>query len=232
MKKKTVILCCVAAVIVCAVGAVFLMHDGSQDQPPAREGFVDNGLGEPYFRKVPLSKMDFVGYGKYFNTTYTLLDYPINFEQMFVLPCDVHYYKSPGNKKPVLTIPAGTEITMFPEPSIGNSFFDGRQVGYGLRCWPDYREGWRYGQPFTNELIVDAFMGDAPKYYVKTSELGEVAGAFYDAYEDIFWDAIRVYDGEKSREGFVYWVTRYIDERLFENGVFCSYDLSPEPGLS
>ena len=238
--KKLLIPVCALVVIACAVGVFFLTRQ-EESEPALLADFVDNGLGEPYSQNVPVDEMRFLDYGKYFGKMYTLLDDGMRFVKTVALPCDVHYYAHPGDWWPVLTLKKGQEVYVLSFYGWLDDFVDNYDLGYGPRCWPDYREGWRYGQPFaTDDSHVDAIFGDDPKYYVKTEELEAVVGAFYDVNEDIvekkslFGDGFTMfskdfsecpYDEDDTRERFVWCVTRYIDERLFQNGVFCSRDM-------
>ncbi len=238
-RKKLLIPACVAVVIACAIGAFLLTRD-SNSGSAVLEGFVDNGLGELYSQGVPVDEMDLLTFGKYFGKMYPLPDDGLRYVKTVALPCDVHYYAHPGDWWPVLTLKKGQEVYVLSANGWLDDFVDNYDVGYGPRCWPDYRKGWRYGQPFaTDDSHVDAWFSEdpAPKYYVKTEELEAVVGAFYDVNEEIVLKKTEWFDmlskdfaecpyEEPSRERFVWCVTRYIDERLFQGGAFCSKDMS------
>lgn len=238
--KKILIPVCALVIIACAVGVFFLTRQ--EDREPALlADFVDNGLGEPYSQNIPLDEMNFLDYVKYLSKMYALPDDGLRYVKTVALPCDVHYYAHPGDWWPVLTLKKGQEVYVLSFYGWYDDFVDNYDLGYGPRCWPDYREGWRYGLPFaTDDRRVDGFFGDDTMYYVKTEELEAVVGAFYDVNEDIvekkslFGDGFTMfskdfsecpYDEDDTRERFVWCVTRYIDERLFQNGVFCSRDM-------
>ena len=123
------------------------------------ENFTDNGKNEPYARQIPLDEMDFQVYDDYFTKFSTLVQY--NYDRKISLPCDVEYYESKEDSEPILTLEKGTKVYVLPDNE--------RSIeGYGWCCWPDYEEGWRYGNPF---LTIDFtyISEEYPMYYVKSA---------------------------------------------------------------
>lgn len=210
MKKRVWLILAVLVVAVSAVAAVVLLRDDGADDL----GFEDNGKGEPYSQGIPLNEMDFNIYWREYlsGTIYTLLDY--GWEIHISLPCDVHYYAEKDGEC-VLTLPEGTEVTVFPggSPTV-------RTYGYGLICWPDYEKGWRYGQPFVTGDEEVRFMA-GPAYYVKTSELEAVAEAFYAVNEEI----LQKQGASRHADRYAKRITRYLDNELFDYGIFYSPEL-------
>ena len=86
------------------------------------------------------------------------------------LPDDLHYYASPDDKVPVLTLPKGTMVYL------SNQFAFQPNIGYGLLSFPTDRAGWRLAHPFWTE---DNRSLQGP-YYVKLHELMKVASERYD----------------------------------------------------
>ena len=167
--------------------------------------FVDNGKNEPYAQGVPLHEMDFEAYEDYFLNATTALGY--NYTREIELPCDVNYYASKEDSKPVLTLKKGTTVYVMSSNGIV-------PIGYGFQCWPDYEKGWRYGYTF---LKADfRFIPDgAEMYYVKSNELEKVVGAFYKANQKKLKNYYRESQYKKL-------VTQYIDESLYLGGAYLS----------
>lgn len=212
MKKVIVILLSVAviAAVLCAV----MLPRGEY----SRRGFKDNGLNEAYSRHVPLNEMNF--YDEYYTTHFRVATAPLKYFYLSVmeLPCDIHYYSSPDDSEPAFTLKKGESALIIHD----GAYFDyDDTIGYGLRCWPDYKEGWRYGLPFVSEeQNIQAWQNADKMYYVKTSELEEVAMAYYDDN----MEAGASFDFD-SKDDFIDWVIRFIDHRLYTEGVFRSNDL-------
>lgn len=170
-----------------------------------QKNFTDNQKQEPYSLRIPLEKMDFDVYKDYFTTISAPIEY--NYTQSIILPCDVEYYNSKKSQNPILTLKKGTKIYVIEES--GNS-----PIGYGLVCWPDYENGWRYGSPFlTENVVVDC--GDLPMYFVKSKQLKAVAKSFYNANIKIFGRSV-------TASEFSELYTSYIDRILYDKGVFCA----------
>lgn len=179
---------------------------GSADyKTEAEENFMDNGKDEPYACQIPLDEMDFHVYDDYFPKATAMI--LLNYDRKLSLPCDVEYYDSKENPVPILTLEKGTQVYVLPD--------DDRTIpGYGMCCWPDYEEGWRYGNPF---LTTDfTYIGEEyPMYYVKSAQLEKVVEVFYDNNLDSFGSSYR-------KEDYVRRTTQYIDQILYDNGAFIS----------
>jgi len=168
--------------------------------------FNNNQKGEPYSRNVPLDEMDFEVYAEYFPNIHALIDR--NYIKAIQLPCDVDYYLAPEDREPALTIKKGTWVNVIPDNANGFPI-----IGYGLQCWPDYIGGWRYGSPF--------YLGDVSTnlnrpamYYVKSSQLEKVAESFYNVNKkQLSPYKVSVFTAK---------IIGYIDEILYNNGVFCA----------
>ena len=175
-----------------------------------KEEFVDNGRNLPYSQNIPLSEMDFAWYRLYLPVGTTAYHY--GFVRKLALPCDIEYYRSKEDSSPTHTLTKGTEIYILPADD------NWQTIGYGMICWPDYEEGWRYGYPFTTTDFssLDSLPKTQPTYYVKTEQLLAVAEAFYKANNEIFSSAIDAYSIA---------VVLFIDIQLYKKGVFCSPDL-------
>ena len=172
-----------------------------------KRDFVSNHKAEPYFLNIPLDVMDFSIYDDYFCKNQTLVD--PNYTKHISLPCDIHYYGKKEDAEPVLTLRKGTTVYILP----GDTYMF-PTVGYGLQCWPDYENGWRYGHPFlTSNTTYDS--ATYPMYYVKTAQLEKVAKAFYKANT-------KQIKHEMSASKFVNYIVGYIDQILYDNGVFCA----------
>lgn len=89
--------------------------------------------------------------------------------------------------------------------------------GYGLRCWPDYDKGWRYGYPLLTEEF-EKLPENSKMYYVKSKELEKVATYLYRNSEQI--SAIPF-----TEEEYVQNIIQYIDVMLWRNGVYISNDI-------
>ena len=168
------------------------------------ENFTDNDKNEPYARQIPLDEMDFQVYDDYFPKIRAMILY--NYDRKISLPCDVEYYESKEDSEPILTLEKGTKVYVLPDNE--------RTIeGYGWCCWPDYEEGWRYGNPF---LTIDFtyISEEYPMYYVKSEQLEKVAEAFYESNRDSF-SSIR-------KKDYVRRTTQYIDQILYDNGAYIS----------
>ena len=211
--KRIIIILLAAAVIATCLCVILLPHSEY-----SQHNFTDNGLKEAYFRQVPLNEMDFNNEfrGKHFRVAINPISFP--YLSAIKLPCDIHYFSSPDDSEPVLTLKKGEKVLIVHE----NSYFVfDDTIGYGLRCWPDYKKGWRFGLPFVfEEQDINAWENADQMYYVKTSELEKIAQEYYDANID----AGTPLDCNLKSD-FVDWVTRFIDHRLYTEGVFCSKDL-------
>ena len=94
--------------------------------------------------------------------------------------------------------------------------------GYGFHSYPTYERGWRYAQPF---MLVDQQGEDykeLPYYFVKMKDLEVVLKEAVNSTE-IVAEAIK----QKNRplDEYIFNVTRFIDNRFYTKGVFCSPDL-------
>ena len=167
--------------------------------------FVDNGENEPYAQGVPLHEMDFAVYEDYFPDATSALGY--NYERKIELPCDINYYASKEDSKPVLTLKKGTSVYVMPKDYA-------IPIGYGLQCWPDYEKSWRYGYVFLTEDF-EYLLEDTEMYYVKSNELEKVADAFYQANQ-------KAYSKRYSARKFTKLITQEIDEVLYRNGAYLS----------
>ena len=180
------------------------------------KNFQDNGKGEPYSQKIPLSEMDFTPYMEaIFNKMVIAAGAP-NYTRKIVLPCDVEYYTDKTDKTPAVTLEKGT--TVYVLPSDDPDF----TIGYGMQCWPDYEKGWRYGQPFYKEEFKYGMMSryGQPWYYVKSNQLEAVAREF--CLVNNFYNRRHPYSPEKAG-------IEFIDRALYEYGAFCSPELGWMP---
>ena len=115
-----------------------------------KRDFVSNHKAEPYFLNIPLDVMDFSTYDDYFCKKQALID--PNYTKHISLPCDIHYYAMKDDTEPVLMLSEGTTVYILP----GDTYMF-PTIGYGLQCWPDYKNGWRYGHPFlTSDTTYDS----------------------------------------------------------------------------
>ena len=203
------------AVLIISLLTVFLA--GCRDAHAELEkNFQDNGKGEPYSQKVPLSEMDFTPYMEaIFNKMVIAAGSP-NYTREIVLPCDVEYYTAKTDKTPAVTLEKGT--TVYVLPSDDPDF----TIGYGMQCWPDYEKGWRYGQPFYKEEFKYGMMSryGQPWYYVKSKQLEAVAREF--CLVNNFYKSRNPYSPEKA-------MIEFIDRALYEYGAFCSPELGWMP---
>ena len=213
MKRSTKL---VAVALIISLLTVFLA--GCRDAHAELEkNFQDNGKGEPYSQKIPLSEMDFTPYMEaIFNKMVIAAGSP-NYTSEIVLPCDVEYYTDKTDKTPAVTLEKGTTVYVLPsdEPDLPT-------VGYGMQCWPDYEKGWRYGQPFYKEEFKYGMMSryGQPWYYVKSKQLEAVAREF--CLVNDFYKSRNPYSPEKAG-------IEFIDRALYEYGAFCSPELGWMP---
>ena len=169
--------------------------------------FVSNLKAEPYFLNIPLDAMNFSIYDDYFCKNQALID--PNYTKHITLPCDIHYYAKKDDTEPVLTLRKGTTVYILPGDT-----YTFPTVGYGLQCWPDYENGWRYGHPFlTSDITYDSVT--YPMYFVKSAQLEKVAKAFYKANT-------KQLKSQSSASKFVNNIVGYIDQILYDNGAFCA----------
>lgn len=172
-----------------------------------KRNFVNNRKNEPYFLNIPLDEMNFNVYAGYFSQNQTLID--PNYTKSISLPCDLDYYAQKDDAEPALTFQKGTTVYVLPSDTAAFP-----TIGYGLQCWPDYQSGWRYGHPFlTADISYDP--DTYPMYYVKTAQLKKVAQAFYKA------NTKQLTNYYLFSSEFADKTVGYIDQVLYENGVFC-----------
>ncbi len=171
--------------------------------------FKDNGKNEPYSQQVPLDQMDFSTYDQYLPDAVAAIKNDL--QRSVELPADVNYYASPDDgAKPVLTLKKGTTVFITCEDGMPYNTM------YGLTCFPDYKKGWRYGNPFVkDDFTYEDALAMSERYYVKTSELEQVAAAYYKANEKAFQQ-------EQTSEQYVTGVIQTKDLFLYTGGVFCS----------
>ena len=212
MKRSTKL---VAVALIISLLAFFLTS--CQDAHAELEkNFQDNGKGEPYSQKIPLSEMDFTPYMEaIFNKMVIAAGSP-NYTREIVLPCDVEYYTDKTDKTPAVTLEKGT--TVYVLPSDDPDF----TISYGMQCWPDYEKGWRYGQPFYKEEFKKGMISryGQPWYYVKSKQLEAVAREF--CLVNDFYKSRNPYSPEKAG-------IEFIDRALYEYGAFCSPELGWMP---
>ena len=181
------------------------------------KNFQDNGKGEPYSQKIPLSEMDFTPYVEELFTVMITDATAHNYTSEIDLPCDVEYYTAKTDKTPAVTLEKGTTVYVLPsdEPDLPT-------VGYGMQCWPDYEKGWRYGQPFYKEEFKKGMISryGQPWYYVKSKQLEAVAREF--CLVNNFYKYRNPYSPEKAG-------IEFIDRALYEYGAFCSPELGWMP---
>ena len=203
-RSKKVILLVLAILLAVAaiVGTIVWQHV----RPYSPYKFRPNKWEEPYSKNIPLDEMNFGEYGYYFRI-YASGAYPdmVNTVQ---LSCDVRYYAKPGDKEPVLTLQKGTTVVIaLPADE-----------GVGIRCWPDYQKGWRYGTPFPVEGSTED-TAERQMYYVRTKDLVKVAEVFADTN----W---RYFKGDfLTKHAAAKRLVLSIDVSLYQDGCFCSPDL-------
>jgi len=156
--------------------------------------------------------MDFDEYGYYFKKQLTA---PVGLDvyrtsNKTILPCDVEYYALKDDSEPILTLKKGTEVCICSEK-------EGIPIGYGLKCWPDYEKGWRYGYAFLTEDFED-LPENAQMYYVKSKQLEKVAIERYKDNKD-------VHGKFQTEKEYVQNVTQEIDRVLYLNGAYLSNNL-------
>lgn len=231
--KKWVILSCVAVVLIAAVlvgifvGKPLLRQREFEQNRKVQMELRNLDGTEPlsfYDEKTPLSQVEPNELTKVLPQAMAAIGYiqPEN-ARFLELPEDLHYYAQPdASGEPAATIPKGTIVTLY-EASEG--YFDSN-MGYSLGCYPDYQQGWRYGQMFVTEAKEgDAFyqaLEDCPYYYVQTKDLETIAAAFYDLHKEDT-DYLKQF---QNKDDFVYRCVRIVDQYLWNDGIFASPDLS------
>lgn len=211
MKKKNKWIIRILVVIVAfafsAILLILAMYDARYGYHYPNSDFVDNGKEEPYARNIPLHEMDFSIYTQYFPDAIAPISFAYN--EMVVLPCDVDYYEKKEDTEPALTLAKGTQICVRPDTTPSPMSL----TGYGLECWPDYEEEWRYGCPFITENVFYT-IEEHQKYYVKTEQLEKVARAWFQENIKYFRYYYTPWDAPKE-------MTQGIDRELYEAGAFC-----------
>lgn len=211
MKKKIKwsiqVLVIIIILTILALLFILVMYDYRYGYHYPTSDFVDNGKNEPYAQKVPLHEMDFSIYTQYFPDAIAANLSPCT--KMVVLPCDVNYYEKKEDTEPALTLTKGTQICVQPDTDPVPMAL----AGYGLECWPDYEEEWRYGCPFITENVFYTTEGQQ-KYYVKTAQLEKVAWTWFRDNIKYFRYHYTPWDAPKA-------MTQIIDRQLYEAGVFC-----------
>lgn len=235
--KKGVVFACVAVILVAAVAVGIFVGKPLLEQRQLEQQFTQNRhqLLEKenksasdslsfYDEKTPLSQVEPQEMKKLLPQAVAAIGYEQPEDaRLFALPEDLHYYdKADASGEPAVTIPKGTVVALYGDP-MG---WIGMEGGYGLACYPDYQQGWRYGQMLVAETgDYDAFYNawqKSPSYYVQTKDLETIAAAFYDLHkEDVGY--IGNYNG---KEDFVFKIVRQIDQNLYDTGYFLSPDLS------
>ena len=177
-----------------------------------KEEFVDNGRNLPYSQNIPLHEMDFFEYLLHLRSgpSVTL---PFETGTAVELPCDVEYYRRKDDAAPALTLKRGTIVYIAPK-----GFGRALTLQYGLTCWPDYEEGWRYGYPFVTEPFdsLETVTETGSMYYVKTDSLFQVIDT---------WFGMNQMNTEPFPNSRKKTYIGYIDKRLYTHGSFCSPDL-------
>lgn len=212
---KIVSVCAAFSLIVFIVTFIlFIRYDQKYGYHFPTEEFVPNQKNDPYAQEIPLYEMNFWEY---------LIDFPadaliyVEYNMMLTLPCNIDYYERKEDTTPALTLEKGTIVCLFP----GKGYPSKALVGYGMVCWPDYEEEWRYGCPFISEDIPyivwrygKNYVRAQTMYYVKSEQLEEVAGEFYKQNKDK-WDSMF------SLRAYRKFATQYIDRILYTDGDFC-----------
>ena len=176
------------------------------------ERFEDNGRAEqPYKLNIPLHEMDFEVYDYYFPKIMALPGSSTEPKVTLILPCDVDYYASKEDKKPILTLKKGTEV--YYTDSDGWT-----PPGYGFKCWPDYDKEWRYGFVFLTEGFEE-LPENAEMYYVKLKQLEKVAGEVYKRNKPLY---NHLYGSKRKT---VKEFTQHVDGVLWMNGAYLSNSL-------
>ena len=202
-REKTItgILCSIAVLVIAALLVILISHIRF------RKAFVlqDNLAAEQYEKKIPLHEMDLDCFSPYVTMDVPAVDQKVNFQ----LPEDIVYYREVnGKKEQALVLKKGTVVAY-------------QESFRGAVSFPTYEKGWRYAVPFLPEEYAAG--GTVPAayeehYYVKLSSLEKAARA---------WQRAGGMQYERNARKAVYRITRYIDARLYEKGIYLSPDLSP-----
>lgn len=194
------------------LGIIFLVlivvYDKNVGYHFQKYAFVGHGKVSPYVVGTPLHEMDLETYEDYFGIVALSYQEDMKISDRIELPCDVDYYARKEDAEPIVSLKKGTMVWIYQEEELTNA-----STGYGLVCWPDYEEEWRYGYPFLIE--EDTFeTTEQERYYVRTAQLEQVATAFY--YENIgtAWKVSTPWDFPKE-------VTQNIDRTLYYGGIYC-----------
>ena len=207
--KKLLIRICVILFIILSVGIVWWLQYTKHQY---RNLYIDSGKITPYSERVPLDEIDLDTYW-YVHGYSTLLLY--DYAELIEAPCDIEYYLKKDDTKPALTIKKGTPIYVLPEDKDFSS-----TIGYGLVCWPDYEDKWRYGYPFLTESTEYA-PETYTNYYVKKTQLQKIAKVFYKENQKQF-------RGYRSAPIFADMIIRNIDWSLYRKGIFCAPEIIPQ----
>ena len=201
-------------------------------EPPEwmEEYFKQNNKNEPYARGVPLDEMDFSEYWGYFITQSYAVQTDETQESVYLtLPCDVEYYLHKEDKTPAVVLKKGTEVVVGKNLPLDETMALFDMSGYGMRTWPGYEAGWRYGIPFRTRLdYVESLVG-AKRYYVKTQQLFEVANAYYNLIDPVdesnYEDFPEMLEYEKEKRAILpIHIALSIDRLLCNEGAFLSPD--------
>ena len=211
MKKKTKLFIVLGILVLLVV--IIVANNQPIEPNEYVKNFEDNGrTDQPYKLNIPLHEMDFEKYyGHYFTTMSAPIGGTSNKNYKVKLPCDINYYASKEDSEPTLTLKKGTEVYVDAKDNVIPI------IGYGLRCWPDYDKGWRYGYPFLTEEF-ESLPEDAKMYYVKSKELENFMAELYKNTEEFIKIAF-------TEEEYIQNTIQHIDQILWSNGVYISNDI-------
>lgn len=217
--KRLLRRCIVGVVIILFCSFICRMGHALYHNNQLHTQFSETENISPYQQEVPIEEIDLTVYNDYFPQVFALID--LNLTSNLETPVTLRYYTEIPTKDTAAAfeIAKGTTIIAIPEWSTGSQLHD---LGYGYTSYPTYERGWRYVRPFLTaggEVNVES----KQYYYVKLGSLESVLG--------------KVIAENKSLQsaGHIKWrsiltgkhtTARYIDNTLYQHGVYLSPDLS------
>lgn len=192
----------------------FALYNNNQ----LRKEFSSSTTSSPYQQRVQMEKMDMSAFNPYFPKIFTALDYDL--KHRIETPISLKYYsKIPIDGKGIsFEIPKDTTIVAIPEWTTGSKFYE---IGYGYTSYPTYEKGWRYVRPF---ILADDLnpVDNEQFYYVDMGSLEAVLDKVIEVNQP-FQAEIRQQGWSLKKGQHV--VARYIDNALYQHGVYLSPDL-------
>lgn len=184
-----------------------------------REQFSSALNSSPYQNGVKMEEMDLTQYDRFFPDTFAPIGYSLT--HIINNPVTLRYYAEIPNDDSAayaLEIPKGTKIVAIPLDINGPPIYE---IGYGYTSYPTHEKGWRYVKPFQ---IADfqSDPGNQQYYYVKIESLEAVLREMIDANEGII---ASLQPRGWSNSKFLRFFLRYVDDVLYQNGVYSSPDL-------